>query len=149
MSRTKGPNKRRRDPSPKGPVFLPCSVDRNNRAPPAAGARAPMIDVNPHEGCLLEESSSVGQPDPRTFVHDTRILMGQINATIVEHAQSGTLMDFETSVKLIHTLFEAAAAVANVAQMDDPDEQTEELDALYDHALAGMGLVDSKQQAGE
>lgn len=24
--------------------------------------------------------------------------------------------------------------------MDDPDEQTKELDALYDHALAGMAL---------
>ena len=137
----------RRTPIPKGPVLHPCSVDRNNRAPPAAGARAPMIDVDHHEGCLLEESSSVGQPDPRTFVHDCQILMEQINTTIVEHAQSRTLMDFETSVKLIHTLFEAAAAVANVAQMDDPDEQTEELNALFDHGVAGMGLVDSKQQA--
>ncbi len=45
------------------------------------------------------------------------------------------------SVKLIHTLFEAAA------QMDDPGAQTEDLDPLYDHAVAGMGLIDSKQQA--
>ena len=147
MARTKGPNKRRRNPTPKGPVFLPCSVNRNTRAAPAAGARAPMVDVE--EGYLLEEASSVGQPDPRTLVHDSRNLMEQIIVTIDERAQSGTLMDFGASVRLIHTLFEAAAAVATVAQMDDPDEQTEELDALYDHALAGMGLVDSKQQAGE
>ena len=106
-----------------------------------------MIQVDDHEGCLLEESSIVGQPDPRTFVHDSQNLMEQINTTIAAHAWSGTLMDFKMSVRLIHTLFEAAAAVANVAQMDDPDEQTEELDALYDHALAGMELIDLKQQA--
>ena len=138
---------RRRNPSPKGPVLLRCSVDRNTRAAPVAGSRTPMIQVDDHEGCLLEESSIVGQPDPRTFVHDSQNLMEQINTTIAAHAWSGTLMDFKMSVRLIHTLFEAAAAVANVAQMDDPDEQTEELDALYDHALAGMELIDLKQQA--
>lgn len=138
---------RRRNPSPKGPVLLGCSVDRNTRTAPVLVMGTPLIEVADHEGCLLEESSSVGQPDPRTFVHDSQNLMEQINTTIAAHAWSGTLMDFKMSVRLIHTLFEAAAAVANVAQMDDPDEQTEELDALYDHALAGMELIDLKQQA--
>ena len=126
---------------------MECSRDRNEREQRAMTSKVPMVEID--EGHLLGESNSVGQPDPRTFVHDSRNLIDQINATITAHAKDGSLMDFKTSVKLIHTLFEAAAAVATVAQMDNPRDQTEDLDALYDHAVAGMGLIDLKQPRGQ
>ena len=117
---------------------MECSGDRNEREQSAMTSKVPRIEVD--EG---------HQPDPRTFNSDSRNLIDEINATIAAHARDGSPMDFKTSVKLIHTLFEAAAAVATVAQMDNPRDQTEDLDALYDHAVAGMGLIDLKQPRGQ
>ena len=125
------------------PVLLECSGDRNEREQSAMTSKVPRIEVD--EGHLLGESNSVGQ---RTFNSDSRNLIDEINATIAAHARDGSPMDFKTSVKLIHTLFEAAAAVATVAQMDNPRDQKEDLDALHDHAVAGMALIDLKQPRG-
>ena len=114
---------------------MECSGDRNEREQSVMTSKVPRIEIDEGQG-------------QRTFNSDSRNLIDEINATIAAHARDGSPMDFKTSVKLIHTLFEAAAAVATVAQMDNPRDQKEDLDALHDHAVAGMALIDLKQPRG-
>ena len=131
-----------------GPALLIESEYRNERVSPPSpteGTRVkPILEMKDDDDTLLIESENLGNPDPRTFNYDVANLMTEINDTIGAMATPEALKDFKKAVKLIHLFFEAAAAVAKVAQLDNPQEQTEDLDALYDHAIAGMGLIDGK-----
>ena len=115
--------------------------DMPQQQPSILPLKRPMAD-NITDSGFLTEASRIGESDARAVSKDIRTLTREM-ARHLSTATPRSAGSFSETVQLIHTLFEVAAAIATVAQVDD-DNDIERLDELKAHAVDGMRLVDAK-----
>jgi hypothetical protein len=90
--------------------------------------------ISSHE--LLDEFGETRED----LSHEAQHLLSEVAEHISENIGMASTGEFCVAVKLINTLFEIAATVANLATARD-DAEAKDLDALYDHAKRGLEMI--------
>ena len=101
-----------------------------------------MVEGVTNQGFLISSNELLGEfgETREDLSHEAEHLLGEVAEHISVNIGMASTGEFCVAVKLINTLFEIAATVANLANARN-DTEAKNLNALYDHATHGMEMI--------
>ena len=104
-----------------------------------------MVEGVTYQGFLMDSNKIVKKTamDSKSRNSYTNSMLEAVGAHILENSGGIPEKGFKGVVQFVHTLFEAAAAATNAAQVEGEDAA--KLKQLYDHAMEGLNMIGEEE----